>query len=1126
MGGMPSGVVSFVLADVVGSTELWERAPEVMAVARTRHEALVTAAVESEGGTLLKARGDGTSTLSVFTRATDALRAAHRMQVAVRAEEWPAPAVMCTRVAVDTGEAVERDGDYFGPAVNRVGGLRGAAHCGEVVVSVATAAVVSGSLPAGWALVDAGTVELRGLGLQATFVLSAPDLDPIQRQRPTPVGGVSRREAEVLDLVVDSRTNAEIAAALFISERTVESHVSSLLRKLEASDRRDLVRRARTRPSPVAPLSAPLLPPALELLAGATGFVGRVAERELLRERWRVASAGHTLLVVVAAEAGMGKSRLVAELAADVHRDGGRVLFGACFEDVEQPYGPFAQAIADGVGGTSPDLPIELARLLPGAATPVAPHADHLAAPGAVSDGIRHWLTTAAASAPTLLVIEDLHWSTATTRDVVRQLVRTAGRARLLVVATTRDTAPDLDHDLATLLADLERSPAVTRLELSGLGHDEVAALMGMAAHDVDAVVADTGGNPLLVTHVTAGDHAGSLAALLARRDALLDERGRDLLDLAATFGAEFDADLLATASVLTLLDVLEILEAAEAAGLVAPLPGRAGRFAFVHALFRSHRYEALPLRRLLDLHAHAAAALVSAGGDGQLSERARHACLAVPVGDPKTAVELAYRAAHEAEHAYAYDEAAAHYARALVASRSLDPPDSLASLDLTVRLAGARHRAGDPAGLPMLLDAARRARDGGDTGALVRASMSLSHLGATSPFGRPDPEQISIVEDALVALGAEPTPARARLLIELAVQVGDTHVDRGIAMATEAESIARALDDPDVLAAVLLGVRHVGRHPRRLEAHLHRAIELERLGTTSRSLVPVLAGLNTQALLYLQRSELQAASERTDRFLRLLGDRSLPFHQLSARLLCAARAFLGGDLARAEELALDTVPYAVSIGHPRSSWAAPTLGCIRRLQDRDAELVEPLERIVSATGENATFRSLLAARQARSGSLDDARHSLRRLRADGFPIPEGYVWTLAMSELAEAADLTGDRATGAHVLVQCGPYAGLIVVPGQAVGRPVDQALAQAALATGDAAAAMTYADRAVIASRRNRAPAFLARELVFSAEARRRLGASSGEVRPLVREALAVADPIGARVVPVDVERYGLPT
>ena len=131
------------------------------------------------------------------------------------------------------------------------------------------------------------------------------------------------------------------------------------------------------------------------------------------------------------------------------------------------------------------------------------------------------------------------------------------------------------------------------------------------------------------------------------------------------------------------------------------------------------------------------------------------------------------------------------------------------------------------------------------------------------------------------------------------------------------------------------------------------------------------------------------------------------------------------------------------------------------------------------------------------------------------------------MSELAEAAEVAGDRETAA-----LRPRPGRSATPGHIANtgahviRPLDQALAQAALGVGDAAAAAAHADRAVAASRRNGTPAFLARELVFLAEARRRLGASSGEVRPLVREALAVAEPLGARVVAVDVERYGLPT
>jgi class 3 adenylate cyclase len=405
-------VVSFLLTDVVGSTELWERAPDAMTIALARHGELVSAAVEGEGGTVLKARGEGDSTFSVFTRATDALRAAHRLQADVRAEAWPPAAVIRTRAAVHTGEAVEREGDYFGPAVNRVARLRGVATGGQVVVSAATKAIVATSLPPGWELVDIGAVELRGLGPEPAFLLAAPELDPVAQQRPAPESAVSRREAEVLQLVAESLTNAEIAARLFISERTVELHVSSLLRKLGATNRRDLARHAHDRAG--AGVDAqPLLPPALELLADPAGFVGRSAERDALRESWELAVAGHTLVAVVAGEAGMGKSRLVAEVAIEVHAEGGRVLFGACYEDVEQPYGPFAQAIADADDGT--EL-IELAPQLAGATRTAQPGADEPLAPGAIVDGIRTWLVTAASSAPLLQVIEDLHWSTSTTR--------------------------------------------------------------------------------------------------------------------------------------------------------------------------------------------------------------------------------------------------------------------------------------------------------------------------------------------------------------------------------------------------------------------------------------------------------------------------------------------------------------------------------------------------------------------------------------------------------------------------------------------------------------------------------------------------------------------------------------
>ena len=158
----------------------------------------------------------------------------------------------------------------------------------------------------------------------------------------------------------------------------------------------------------------------------------------------------------------------------------------------------------------------------------------------------------------------------------------------------------------------------------------------------------------------------------------MLDADARSVLDLAATFGSDFDADLLAAAHGAPLLQVLESLEQAEAAGLVVAHRGRAAQFCFVHALFRAHRYETLPARRRLELHTRAAKALSTRAGDDRvLSEHARHACLALPLGDARTAVDLALQAPSTGGPLYAYAEAISHHRRALDATRFLDPSDS-----------------------------------------------------------------------------------------------------------------------------------------------------------------------------------------------------------------------------------------------------------------------------------------------------------------------------------------------------------------------------------------------------------------------------------------------------------------
>jgi class 3 adenylate cyclase len=143
----PRGVVTFLLTDIVGSTRMWENAPGDMTISLERHNVMIRQAVESNGGVFLKAKGEGDSTFSVFAKATDAVSAARDAQTALLREPWPASTPVRVRMAVHTGESVERDGDYFGRTVNRAARMRAIADASQVLVSQATAEARGRSAP-------------------------------------------------------------------------------------------------------------------------------------------------------------------------------------------------------------------------------------------------------------------------------------------------------------------------------------------------------------------------------------------------------------------------------------------------------------------------------------------------------------------------------------------------------------------------------------------------------------------------------------------------------------------------------------------------------------------------------------------------------------------------------------------------------------------------------------------------------------------------------------------------------------------------------------------------------------------------------------------------------------------
>jgi len=161
--GLPSGVVTFCLSDIEGSTALWDEHPEAMAEALVRHDELIAHVVGVHGGSTVKTMGEGDSTVSVFDTAPNAVAAALAANRALAAEEWPPGVRIAVRWGLHTGEIERRDAEYRGPTIILAARLRAQADGGQIFLSAVTSELVAAHLPEGCDLVDLGPHRLKGL---------------------------------------------------------------------------------------------------------------------------------------------------------------------------------------------------------------------------------------------------------------------------------------------------------------------------------------------------------------------------------------------------------------------------------------------------------------------------------------------------------------------------------------------------------------------------------------------------------------------------------------------------------------------------------------------------------------------------------------------------------------------------------------------------------------------------------------------------------------------------------------------------------------------------------------------------------------------------------------------------
>ncbi len=558
-------------------------------------------------------------------------------------------------------------------------------------------------------------------------------------------------------------------------------------------------------------------------------LVGRSGQLSALREALAEAGRGHPATILVGGEAGVGKSRLLTEFAAQSRGAGARVLTGGCLELGADglPFAPFTAVLRElvrdlGAAGVADLLPggatRELARLLPEFGEPAVAE-DAGEARARLFEQFLILLEQLAETSPVLLVIEDAHWADQSTRDLLAFLIRNQQALDgLLIVVTYRSDELHRTHPVRPLLAELDRVGWVRRMELGRLSRRDTGQLAArLLGHQPDAdllaaVYRRTEGNPLFVEALLEEGELGSglpesLRDLLVASVRRLPEETQDVVRVASAAGERTGHALLAAVSGLDLAGLARVLRPAVAANVL--LIDEDG-FVFRHALIREAMSEELLPGESGQLHSrfaeaiNADPALVPAGRANV--EQAYHWYAA---HDTARALTSAWAAAAEFGHALAHAEQLAMLSRVLELWDQVPGAEQrigssrLAVLEAAIRVA---ELAGEFDRGVMLAKAALKEID--IDAEPVRAALLFEARGhLTYLLGRPGFTD-DLHEAARLVPADPPTPARARVLEALAHDIHHrAHWDEAefLAGAEEAVAVARQAGDPATEAAALV---------------------------------------------------------------------------------------------------------------------------------------------------------------------------------------------------------------------------------------------------------------------------------------------------------------------------------
>ncbi|RKS74839.1 transcriptional regulator [Actinomadura pelletieri DSM 43383] len=768
-------------------------------------------------------------------------------------------------------------------------------------------------------------------------------------------------------------------------------------------------------------------------------FVGRVHELARLEDAAQAAVTGRGGLVLIAAEAGMGKTALAERFARGLAERNWTCAWGRASETGWAPAAwPWAELLRE-LTAAAPPEPALAARLGPLLDDTVTGRTDEDATTGrfrlhlAVGD----YLSGLADTAPLLLVLDDLHWADDETLALLARLAERLRDRPVLLVATFRQT--EVPGRLATALAALARHEPV-RIDLGGLSVPEVAVLVrGHCAADVDdadlSFIAErTGGNPFF-TRETArlldaeGLHAAvrrvpaGVGDVLRRRIARLPESAQAVLRDAAVVGRR--ADLRVLVELAGDEDfVIDAVEAGLAGGLVTE-PGP-GQMRFTHALVRDTLYDGISQARRTRLHGRVAAALERHAPE-EVAAIAHH--YLESGGNPAKAVRYARRAAEAAEARYAHRTAADLWIRVVETLRAEGPEaigDRLAAEVSAIRACALAGNIMDAR--EWRLASIADARAYGDVRLLARiiASFDVPTLWTGREYGILDDAVVDAVEEALARLPDDEPELRVRLLTALAIELeGEPH-DRGITVSREAVRQARVIGDPELIAVALNGAyTNAYRTADDLAERRRIAAEILELATEHDLGV-------YRVLAHLQMQQTSVASLDKAAAHRHLREGALLAEQYGLPLLAAIarwetgllRAFgAPADVAEREYARLGENRGKIQIWSSEHSMTLLGTFCLRLLEGRAGEMVEQtawLRQRWAHVGSTADVHALALIGR---GRVAEARNVV----ATAEPLRPDYFFDLNMPLRGMRAMALGDRDLAEEAYTGLLPYAGQV---------------------------------------------------------------------------------------------------